>query len=118
MDFGIQSLATLQTLIFCLFVYAVVFCLRKIAEGAGRKWDIRNNFYWREVALPVLPALVGAVTGVCFTSMAYPEGFGTVGARSIFGLVCGFASGLVYKIALSIVRKLWLGATPPQSGDE
>ncbi len=117
MNFGIETLASGQTLVFCLAIYAFVWCFRKLVEGIGRKTRIRYSYYWREVALPVLPSVIGAIAGATMSFFPYPEGLSHPGSRTLYGLVCGFASGLVYKIALSIVRKLWPGALPSTPSD-
>lgn len=117
MNFGIDTLATPATLLFCIGVYAILFILRKVLEGLLKKYDFANNYYWREVVLPILPSVIGVVCGVGMKFFPFPEGFTHWGPRALYGLVCGFASALVYKIAMSIVRKLWPGATPSTPAD-
>jgi hypothetical protein len=117
MDFGIETLATPATMIFCLSVYAVVFCIRKIVEGVGRRWDVANGHVWRGILLPLLPCLVGVGGGAAMPFFPYPEGITHWGARALFGLVCGFTSATVYQIAISIVRKQWPGVLPQSAGD-
>lgn len=118
MNFGIEQLATYQTLVFCIGVYAILFILRKVLEGVFRKQDLANRYYWREVLLPVLPSLIGMGMGIGMKFFPFPEGFTHWGQRALYGLVCGFASALVYKIAISIVRKQWPGTLPSIPGDE
>jgi hypothetical protein len=118
MNFGIDTLATPATLILCMSIYAIVFCARRVLEGALRKYKFADNWFWRELALPVMPSVVGAVLGAFAKFFPFPEGFTHWGSRALFGLVCGFVSALVYKIALSIVRKLWPGVLPSTPGGE
>lgn len=116
--FGIETLATPATLIFCLGVYAILFLVRKLAEGLFKKYKLADNYYWREIVLPTLPSLIGVGFGLGMKTFPFPEGLTHWGPRALYGLVCGFASALVYKIALSIVRKLWPGALPSTPGDD
>jgi hypothetical protein len=117
MNFGIDSLASWATLLFCMGVYITVFLIRRAAELLIK--GLVNNFYWRELVLLLLPPLLGVLLGVGLsTGFSYPEGISGWKARALYGLVCGFSSGMVYKIALSIVRRLWPGLPLSTPADE
>lgn len=91
-DFSLFSLGTLSVL--CLGIYAIVYCIRKIVENLWK--SAPDNRYWRDLALPVLGILIGAVIGMVAKSFPWPDQFTTFSARALLGAVCGMASSFVY----------------------
>jgi len=91
------------TLIFCLFVALLVVGLRKVIE---RVWKgARENWWWNEIVLYMLPMVVGAVAASIFIKYPFPALVTAHSTRFVYGIVCGGFSGFVYKMAKSVLKK-------------
>jgi hypothetical protein len=115
MEPSIDSLLTWPTLLLSIGIYVVVRVIRRIVEGGLFRHRLRDKFYWREVIVPIFPVVVGAIWGAVHTNFPYPEGLNGRGSHALYGLVCGFFSGLVYRIITSVVGKRWPTEQKPGS---
>lgn len=115
MDPAIDSLLTWPTLLLSIGIYVVVRVIRRLVEGGLSRYRVKANFYWREVAVPILPIVVGALWGAVHANFPYPEGLNGRGSHALYGIVCGFFSGLVYRIITSFVGKKWPTEQKPGS---
>lgn len=91
------------TLLFSLFVAFAVVLVRKVVE---RVWEgAKRSWWWNEIALYLLPMLLGAVTALAFRQYPFPELVKAASTRFVYGVVCGGFSGFVYKMAKSVLKK-------------
>jgi hypothetical protein len=107
----------LPTVLLTLGIYAICVTLRKAAEGIFYKYDLARNTYWRDVALPVLPPFIGMLCGLA-SKFPYPSAISGRMSHVLYGLLCGFFSGHVYRFVKGLVVKKW-GIQldgPPSSG--
>lgn len=94
---AVEQFLSIATIVFCLVVAFLVLIQRRIAETAFPK--IKRNKYWRGLFLPLGPAATGFLLSWLVTSYPYPELFANSSvARAFFGITCGLASGVVYRI--------------------
>jgi hypothetical protein len=107
MEVGLDTLLGWQTVLLALGVYAFCVTLRKLLEGLFRKYALATNSYWRDVLLPVLPPLAGAIWGAVNLKYPYPVGLNGRMSHALYGLVCGFFSALIYRIVKSLMVKKW-----------
>lgn len=108
--------------VFGLACYFFSLGIRTVAE----RWFPRLmiNWYWNELALAVLPALVGVALMFVAPKYPYPALFMTSAwSKVLFGGVVGICSGWVYRILKATVKKVWgvdldkkSNAPPPEPG--
>lgn len=100
----ILSVFTAPVLIFCVMVYFVTKVVRKAFEL--RFENIKDNKYWRELFLPLGPIGTGMILAAVFYGYPFPEAFSeSFLTRGVLGVVCGGASGLVYRIFKALFPK-------------
>lgn len=87
---------TLPIGIFCLVIFVLVLAQRKVLELIWPK--IKEHLFWRELFLPMGPPATGAVLGGLIVNYPFPEGLTSLSGRIFCGVVCGLASGTVYRI--------------------
>lgn len=58
---------------------------------------------WKDLVLPIMPIVLGQAMALLLTLYPYPEGFTSLGARWMFGLVAGFSSGLIVRLYKSLL---------------
>lgn len=92
----VGELFTLANLVFCVFVWIVVWIQRKILELSFK--NIKENKYWRALFLPLGPIGTGAILSAIFSTYPFPEMFSSHSSRIIFGSVLGMFSAHTYKI--------------------
>jgi hypothetical protein len=102
MDQMLSNLFSLQFLIFCLGLAAVIFVVRKFVEFFVKTVKVLK--LWHELILPVFPVVLGGLTGLFAQMYPYPEGIGSASGRVLFGLVAGLLSGLVYRVVKSLLK--------------
>ncbi len=94
MDFS--QFLTLPMAIFCLVISVLVLVQRKIIELT---WpQIKEHLVWRELFLPMGPPGTGAVLGGLTVDYPFPETLTSLSGRIFCGIVCGLASGTIYRI--------------------
>lgn len=102
-----ETLVSWQFVLFCLGIAAVTFVVRKIVEvlilDNPKMPGSKSSKFWTELFLPVFPVIFGTITAYFLTQYPYPTDLNSMGARTVFGLVSGFSSGLVYRIVKSFV---------------
>lgn len=99
-----EVFASWQTLFVCMAVFLVVFAIRRVLETAFGD-NIKNNKWWYEVALPLMPIVIGASLGLLAQSFPWPMVVGDNGwARVMYGAICGLSSGWVYSRFRSIMK--------------
>lgn len=97
----IGELFTLSNLVFCVFIWIMVWIQRKIIEiiwNKFKKTDIKTSKYWRGLFLPLGPIGTGSILAAIFNTYPFPEMFSTFSSKVIFGAVLGLLSAHVYKI--------------------
>lgn len=100
-----------QSGLFSIAVYAAVAVVRSLVELPLPQ--VTGSKYWRGLALPTLPLLIGAVVAVACYDYPYPAGIDSASSRALFGLVCGFMSGWTYRILKTIIAARWPAAKDP-----
>jgi len=95
--------ATWPALLFGVAVFAIVFIIRHAVEGAFP--GVTSRWFWRDVALLVLPPLIGGVLVCLGRGFPYPVGFTELRSQVMFyGIPVGFASGTIYRIVKKIAE--------------
>lgn len=97
MDIITQSLAII---VFCLALFGISWVIRKCVEVSLPKiliFGTTINRFWRELILPVMPIVVGALAGL-IPSYPYPALFVSTYSHILFGIFCGLICGLVYRL--------------------
>ncbi len=90
-----SSFFSASFLFYCFSIFALTFIIRTIVEYFIHSAKTSN--IWNNLLLPILPLLMGGVSGI-FAKL-YPDPLGTsIFAREVFGLTAGLLSGLVYKM--------------------
>lgn len=100
-----------QFMLFCLGIASITFVVRSTVEHllVGAK----NIRVWKELILPIFPVIVGALVSGFATSYPYPDGFDSTSGRTMFGLVAGLLSGLLYRVIKSLLSsKITITASP------
>jgi hypothetical protein len=103
MEFGLDTLFCWQTVLLGFGVYVCMFVLRVLAEKVFKK--VSDNYYWKEIALPLLPVFIGALIGFLAVKFPFPAGISSKSARILYGVFCGFLSSKIYRIASAAVDK-------------
>lgn len=104
MDTVLQALLSWQFVLFALAIAALTFVIRKVVEFALDNPNIptgkmtKEDRLWKELILPILPVVLGAVAGFLAKKYPFPDGLSNPSARIAFGLVAGLLSGLVYRV--------------------
>jgi putative effector of murein hydrolase LrgA (UPF0299 family) len=94
------------TLVFGLGCYFLALGLRRLLEGLFKK--LVKNWFWEELGLPLLPALIGAGLVLVVPKFPFPAVFETSKmSLAFFGFVTGIISGWIYRAAKATVKKLW-----------
>lgn len=91
------------TLVFCLGIYFAVFVVRKIVAGVSPK--VEGSHYWREVVMPIMPVIFGALASLAATKYPLPAFISSTSSRLFLGAVMGGASGWTYKIFKALIKK-------------
>jgi drug/metabolite transporter (DMT)-like permease len=99
---ALEQLFTIANIIFCLVIALLVWAMRWLVEK--RIWkNAVNTKWWSEFFMHLAPLGVGAALAASISEYPYPEGFSSLGSRLLYGVVCGMASGTVFRIA----KKMW-----------
>lgn len=115
METALGILFSLPTIIFCIVLYLATLIIRRLVELAAKpiskifpdKWEPWWVCAWKDWILPGLPVLLGGLSGWLITTYPYPEAIGTSTVAHIgFGVVCGWASGYVYRSAKALIKKV------------
>jgi hypothetical protein len=113
-DTVLESLFSIQTIVFAVVIYLQVLIFRKLIETAASKvayifpdkWEPFWVELWREWILPAIPVIFGGLTSYLVVQYPYPEVFASSDAgRIFFGLVAGLAAAYVYPRVLFYYRK-------------
>ena len=104
----LQMLLSWQFIVFGLAVAALIFVIRQSVEYTISNWlkpskKSKILKVWHDLILPILPVILGAISGFLFKTYPYPQGLSTTGGRVIFGLVAGLMSGLLYRVIKSLL---------------
>ncbi len=100
MDNVFVELFSVAVVVFCFGIAILVTVARTLVEYLWKA--AKTSKLWNELILPILPIVVG--TGFATVPQyPFPEMFTGVWSRMFLGMVCGFVSAHVYKIA-----KKWL----------
>lgn len=103
-----QNLFTWQLILFCLGIAAITYVIRYIVEYILDKPQVpasKQSKIWRDLFLPIIPVIIGALVGYLISSYPYPEGISSGGARVMFGLVAGLFSELVYRVVKGLFKE-------------
>jgi hypothetical protein len=116
LDEMFEVFASWQTMLVCLGVFLAVFAVRRVLETAlGDK--LKQNKWWYEVALPLMPIVIGASLGALAKNFPWPMVIGdNIWARIMYGGICGLSSGWVYSRFRSIM-KTWNSGSDSATAD-
>jgi hypothetical protein len=103
MDTALQTLLSLQFIIFCLGITAITFVLKKVIDFFISKRRSKKSLFWSEVIVPILPVTLGGIMAAIIGKYPFPESVSSLSGRVFFGLVAGLLSGLVYRIVKSFL---------------
>ena len=97
----VTQLLSLENIVLCLVVVALVWAQRKLAElliPALTQPGTEANHWWSEFFVPVGPLGTGALLTL-IPQLPVPEIFaGSWVSRMVFGIFLGLISGLVYRV--------------------
>lgn len=111
----LNQFLTIPMIAFCLVVSVLVWAQRKGLELAFPK--IKEHIVWRDFFLPLGPAATGAILGGVITNYPFPASLTSLAGRIFCGVVCGLASGTVYRILKKfLAEKLGPTAGQPAAG--
>lgn len=102
-DSALSGFAALPYFVLCVGIYLLAFALRRVVETLVPR--AASNRFWTELALPVLPLLIGAGVCLALKSFPYPAGLTAWGWRALVGICCGGFSGFLYRIAKAFFTK-------------
>jgi hypothetical protein len=118
-----------HTLIFMAVCYILTFFTRRTVEtmwpslqkkadenDPAKTYLTKMARVWNELILFVIPVFFGAVTAMLAKKYPFPEGFQTLSARALFGVVTGFFSGFAFKILMQIIGRRFGVALSGTSG--
>lgn len=114
-DKTFSDLFTWPVLFFCVGLYLITEIFRRVGNRLLAKSE-KGLWWWREVVLVVLPALIGALFALGMTRYPYPQGVNSDGVRFFFGLVCGGCNSLVVRVAKSIFHRVTATKEDEQDG--
>ena len=103
MDSAITVLLSWQFMLFSLGCFFVIWVLRTILEFFIP--TISTNKYWDKLALPLLPAILGATVAHFITAYPYPDGFTATVPRELFGLVAGSLSSISFQVIKGLLKQ-------------
>lgn len=119
MDDLVSLLLTYRAGLLCLCVVILTFFVRRIVEtavpslkGAKAPYQSRLAAWWGEVLLPLVPILVGVGLALGVSELA-PET--RTGVKSIYGLILGWSSSVVYKVVSQALKAKTGVELPPSS---
>ena len=69
------------------------------------KMVIKNNKFWNNLLLPILPVTLGFILSFSIKEYPYPTELSTVGARCIYGLVAGLMSSFLYRFVKAVINQ-------------
>jgi hypothetical protein len=110
MDNAFDQFMNWHTLLLALGCYILTFITRRGLETwkpslrpvkHNRTESYKNKFakWWNSFILYLLPPVWGVLVAlVLFKHLPWPVGITTVQGAMFFGMVCGWCSGLVYKL--------------------
>jgi hypothetical protein len=108
--------------VFAMCVNILSGLLRKLIELIHphlKNEDLVRTRLWRELILPTIPVLLGALLALCLVSFPYPEVFTvSVAMRVVYGLLAGFFSTWAYRIIKTLVQRKWNVALPDLATEE
>lgn len=106
--------------VFAMVVNIVSAIVRKIVEVISpslKDHSFVKTKVWRELLLPTLPVIIGALLALAIVSFPYPEVFAkTAIMRVIYGMLAGFFSTWAYRIIKTLVQRKWNVELPDAAG--
>lgn len=112
----LDTLLTLNNLIFCLFLALIVWIGRRLVEYIWK--NSKTNKVWNELALPMSPILLGAIIAPLVRMYPFPADFSSTSGRVLFGTVLGFISAHVFKIVKGMLKQKEKEAGDALSSDD
>ncbi len=95
-----DTFANTQTIIFCLGVGLIIYMVRTLLEY---QWpSLKTNRWWREIALPFSPILLGIALTLLAKNFPFPAmvqqgvAHSSLYSKFTYGGICGVASGWVF----------------------
>jgi hypothetical protein len=119
MDEAVTTLLSTGALILGLTAFIGTFIIRRIVETAvptarkqadanapGATYSTPFSRWWNEVILYAMPAIIGGSCGAVNLGEALNSDAGkTLWGRMFFGMIVGFFSGFIYKVARKLLKK-------------
>jgi hypothetical protein len=106
---GLSIFFRWEPILFGMAVFSIILVLRRIVEGSYE--PIKGNHWWK-VFLSVAPALVGVLLSLT-SIMPIPKDMQRY--ETLYGLVIGMFSGVIYRIVKATIRSKWPNAFKDQS---
>jgi hypothetical protein len=106
MENALQALLSWQFVLFCVSVAACTHVIRIVVDFILRSKNIepKNNLFWTDLVLPILPVILGSAGAVLAKQYPYPLDIGSGSGRFAFGLCAGLLSGLVWRVVKSMIH--------------
>lgn len=131
MDSAYAQLLTKDAFIAAILVVIGTFFVRKIVETAvpsakgedtpkGSVYKTRFGLWWNSVILYAIPVVFGAGVGALgkWTNYLVPEGMTTMGGAILWGVVVGWFSSFLYKVARKLLKDKTGVELPAGPGDD
>ena len=96
--------------VFALVVYALSELSRRFAEFIHPKLldqELLRGKVWRELALPIVPVLIGMLLVLFLPNFPTPLEFNVWAGRMMYGALLGFFSTWVYRILKAVLQRKW-----------
>jgi len=118
-SFDFSSFFAWQTVVFCLALFAITYCIRKLIEilwkGALKDDTVASKLY-SELFLFLLPLALGLIIAMFAKKYPWPVQVGvSYSSRGLYGLVCGMFSGVVYNRIRSLIKATANGSNGGQT---
>lgn len=117
MDNIFGSFLNFHTAAFIIGCYILTWLTRRLFETwkpdlkpikKNRTEVYKTNFarWWNSFILYLIPPVWGVVAGLLlFSHLTWPKGFESLQAVTFFGMVCGWLSGMLYKLFVKALLK-------------
>lgn len=105
-----QDVLTWNTLVFSMAIFIFSLFLRRTLEAVfptlsrGTPLSVAQKI-WESVVLPMVPVVVGVSIAYFVSSWPYPEDLTSIGARVLYGAICGFFSTSAYRVLSALINK-------------
>lgn len=105
MDLNVIASSAGPPIVFMLAIWFLTLGFRRVLE---KTWpSITNKTFWKEVFLPLMPPVLGAICAVVMYKFPFLDKLPSMGTRAFYGFVAGGCSGFLYRILKAVVKKTY-----------